>query len=66
MQHFDSDYMEGAHPLILQRLTEINMEKTPGYGKDCHCDAAREKIRRACGRPEAEVHFWWEAPRQTP
>lgn len=57
MQHFDSDYMEGAHPLILQRLAKINMEKTPGYGRDPYCDAAREKIRRACGRPEAEVHF---------
>ena len=30
MFHFDSDYMEGAHPLILERLAEINFEKIGG------------------------------------
>ena len=34
MLHFDSDYMEGAHPEILRRLTETNLEQTPGYGSD--------------------------------
>lgn len=57
MQHFDSDYMEGAHPLILERLIRTNMEKTPGYGTDEYCETARRKIREACGCPEAEVHF---------
>ena len=33
MLYFDSDYMEGAHPAILQRLMETNMEHTYGYGK---------------------------------
>ena len=31
---FASDYMEGAHPLILQRLMETNLEKSAGYGLD--------------------------------
>ena len=57
MQHFESDYLEGAHPLILERLMQTNMEKTPGYGTDCYCEVAREKIRRACNAPDAEVHF---------
>lgn len=57
MLHFDNDYMEGAHPRILRRLLETNLEKTPGYGCDHYCESAREKIRAACGRPEAEVHF---------
>ncbi len=57
MQHFASDYMEGAHPLILQRLLETNMEKTPGYGSDHYCDSAKEKIRKACHCPHAEIHF---------
>ena len=57
MQHFESDYLEGAHPLILERLMQTNMEKTPGYGTDCYCEAAREKIRRVCNAPDAEVHF---------
>ena len=33
---FTSDYMEGAHPLIMQRLMETNLEKTPGYGTDAY------------------------------
>lgn len=57
MQHFDSDYMEGAHPLILQRLMETNLEKTAGYGMDPYCDQAKQKIRAACGCPEAEIYF---------
>ena len=27
---FTSDYMEGAHPLILRKLAETNLEKTAG------------------------------------
>lgn len=57
MLYFDCDYMEGAHPAILERLMESNMEHTYGYGKDPHCEAAKEKIRMACGCPDAEVFF---------
>ena len=55
--NFASDYLEGAHPAILQRLMETNLLKTPGYGVDEISEAAREKIRKACEAPEAEVHF---------
>ena len=48
MQHFECDYMEGAHPQILKRLIETNMEKTPGYGMDPYCQSGREKILKAC------------------
>ena len=54
---FASDYMEGAHPAIMQRLMETNLVKTAGYGLDEYCDSAKEKIRAACGAPDAEVHF---------
>lgn len=54
---FASDYMEGAHPAILQRLTETNFMKTPGYGSDAFTAAAKEKIRAACHCPDAEIHF---------
>ena len=57
MLRFDSDYMEGCCPEILRRLTEINLQKNTGYGEDEICNAAREKIRAACGCPEAEVRF---------
>ena len=55
--YFGSDYQEGAHPAILQRLTETNLEKSEGYGTDAFCASARDKIRRACRCPEAEIHF---------
>ena len=54
---FSSDYMEGAHPAILERLLETNMEKTTGYGFDPYTASAKEKIRKACGTPEADVFF---------
>jgi len=57
MQYFSSDYMEGAHPLILQRLVDTNMDKMPGYGTDKCCEAAKEKIRKACSAPDAEIFF---------
>jgi len=54
---FTSDYLEGAHPLIINRLVETNLCQTPGYGADEICDSARKKIRTACHAPEAAVHF---------
>ena len=54
---FSCDYREGAHPTILQRLIETNFAQMPGYGADDYCESAREKIRAACGAPNAEVHF---------
>ena len=55
--YFASDYMEGAHPAILRRLLETNLEHTAGYGLDPYSESAREKIRAACRAPEAEVFF---------
>ena len=55
--YFASDYQEGAHPAILQRLLDTNLLKTPGYGTDAICESARERIRKACGTPSAAIHF---------
>lgn len=57
MIHFDSDYMEGAHHRVMQRLVETNLEQTPGYGLDKYCESARAKIRQACGDETLDVHF---------
>lgn len=57
MIRFDCDYLEGAHPSILQRLQETNLDQTLGYGTDPYCAAAADKIRAACGLPGAGVHF---------
>ena len=34
MLYFVNDYCEGAHPAILQKLLETNMEKLSGYGTE--------------------------------
>lgn len=57
MLYFNCDYMEGAHPAILERLMETNMEQTLGYGNDGYCERAKARIREACGCPEAEIFF---------
>lgn len=57
MRYFDSDYLEGAHLAILAKLTETNLEQTPGYGNDKYCENARAKIKAACNCPQAQVYF---------
>ncbi|MDO3409815.1 low specificity L-threonine aldolase [Saccharibacillus sp. CPCC 101409] len=57
MTRFECDYTQGAHPRILQRLLETNMEQTSGYGTDEYCERARAHIRRECGTEQADVHF---------
>ena len=57
MISFESDYIAGAHPEVLRRLTETNLESLPGYGTDPYCESARRKIREACGLEQAEVEF---------
>lgn len=54
---FQSDYCEGAHPLIIERLQETNMVQTAGYGADAYCKAATEKICKACQSNRLDVHF---------
>ena len=55
MLSFANDYVEGAHPAILQRFLETNLVKQPGYGSDEYTASAKEKIKSACGCPEADV-----------
>jgi len=57
MYSFRNDYSEGAHPRVLQALTDTNLEQTVGYGLDPRCETARDTIRRLCNAPTAAVHF---------
>ena len=52
-----TDYMGGAHPRVLEALTDTNLLRTPGYGGDSFCEEAATLIRQACQAPEAEVRF---------
>lgn len=53
---FASDYQEGAHPNIINRLVQTNMDQTPGYGTDAICASARKRIQEAC-QCDASVYF---------
>jgi len=57
MISFASDYIAGAHPQVLQRLVESNLEVLPGYGSDVYSERARQKIAAACQCPDADIHF---------
>jgi len=57
MLSFESDYTTGAHPAILQRLMETNLEAVSGYGEDPYCESAKRRIRAACECPEADDWF---------
>lgn len=54
MLHFDSDYMRGCHPEVLDRLVSTNMEQTPGYGSDSYTSLAKKLVLKACGLEENE------------
>lgn len=57
MLYFTSDYTTGAHPEVMARLIETNLEHTVGYGADPYCTEARRLIREACQAPDALVQF---------
>lgn len=43
---FASDYMEGAHQNIIDKMVETNMESTVGYGYDEYSDSAKKGLGR--------------------
>ena len=57
MIRFNSDYTEGAHPAILERLAETNFVQTNGYGEDEYCFQAKQTIKKVCNKENADVHF---------
>lgn len=57
MIRFNSDYTEGCHPAVLEKLVATNMVQTPGYGEDEYCKEAAKRIKEACKNDAAAVHF---------
>ncbi|MDE6610319.1 MAG: aminotransferase class V-fold PLP-dependent enzyme [Muribaculaceae bacterium] len=57
MIYFDSDYMVGAHPEVLERLVETNGLHTVGYGRDEFTAEAKRVVLDACGIADGEVYF---------
>ena len=54
---FTCDYNEGAHPAIIRRLTETNMEQHDGYSEDEYTQEARRLIKAACQSEDVDVHI---------
>jgi threonine aldolase len=54
---FFDDFGEGAHPDILEALSQTNMSQQKSYGDDKYCDEARKTIRRMIGSHQTMVHF---------
>ncbi len=57
MIYFNNDYSEGCHAAVLEKLASTNLEQTPGYGEDCYCREAADKIRKLCKNEALAVHF---------
>lgn len=58
MLNFSCDYLDGAHPKVLEAVAKANFVKTGCYNVgDAFCDEATAKIRALCEAPEAEVHY---------
>ncbi len=57
MIHLESDYNNGAHEAVLHRLLETNDERSQSYGDDRFSDEARQRIRKACEAPMAQIWF---------
>ncbi len=57
MISFECDYNNGAHPKVLEALVKSNDMVLSGYGVDPVCQAAKEKIKAACGLPDAQVQL---------
>lgn len=55
--HFDTDYMRGACPQIMERLLATNLLQTPGYGSDEYTNEAKRLIKETCETPDATVFF---------
>ena len=57
MLSFENDYSCTATPEIIARIDEIARSQYQGYGADEICDMAKDKIRKACACPDAEIFF---------
>lgn len=56
MIYFNTDFVNGMHPLILKKLEETNEEQLPNYGTDFHTHNAQELIKKACNC-DCDVHL---------
>ena len=57
MYNFASDYLEGAHPQVMEALNKTNFIQTVGYGEDQYCQKAKDKIKAILENENVDIHF---------
>ncbi|MCK5847117.1 MAG: aminotransferase class I/II-fold pyridoxal phosphate-dependent enzyme [Bacteroidales bacterium] len=55
--NFGSDYIEGCHPSILNKMQQTNLTQQTGYGEDDYSIEAKNIIRKAINNHDAAIHF---------
>ncbi|MDO5079629.1 MAG: aminotransferase class I/II-fold pyridoxal phosphate-dependent enzyme [Streptococcus minor] len=55
--HFENDYNKGAHPALLEALSQTNLESLSSYGTDKYTLSAIDKIRQVSQCLHAQVTF---------
>ena len=64
MLYFDSDYMEGAHPAILQRLMETNMSIPTAMERMPIANLQKQKSAQHASARRRKFIFWSAGPKQ--
>ena len=57
MISFECDYNNGACQQVLDNLVKYNDAKPTPYGFDAFSERAKDRIREACGLPDAQIFF---------
>ena len=57
MISFECDYNNGACQQVLDNLVRYNSAKPTPYGFDAFSERAKDRIREACGLPDAQIFF---------
>ena len=57
MISFECDYNNGACQEVIDNLVKYNNAKPTPYGFDEFSERAKQRIREACGLPDAQIFF---------
>lgn len=57
MYNFQSDYLEGCTPEILEELIKTNNKQQSGYGNDDYACQAKKLIKNSLKREDVDIHF---------
>ena len=63
---FASDYMQGAHPAVLQKLLEYNLVPSAGYGTDAFRNQPAKRSVPPAAPPGPTFSFLSAVRRQMP